>query len=88
MTHFVVVYDYSVTGLCPSEILARDTHILAVTHTPEEAKIILSEACVDEKEYAQENKWDILVDTEVEFKAGEPGNHANEYTHYYIKEVS
>lgn len=87
MTHFVVVYNYSVTGLCPSEIFARGTHIVAVTHTLEEAQTRLSEASTDEKQYAQENKWDILVDTDVEFKAGEPGNHANEYTHYYIKEV-
>lgn len=87
MTHFVVVYNYAVTGLSPSGILARDTHIVAITHTLEEAKALLSEASTDEKQYAQENKWDILVDTEVEFKAGEPGNHANEYTHYYIKEV-
>jgi proteasome lid subunit RPN8/RPN11 len=85
MTHFVVVYDYSVTGFSSFEVLVRDTNIVGITHTLEEAKVLLSEASADEKQYAQENNWDILVDTDVEFKAGEPGNHENEYAHYYIK---
>lgn len=87
MAHFVVVYDYAVAGPSSSKVLVRDTNILAVAHALEEAKILLSEASTDEKQYAQENNWDILVDAETEFKAGEPGNHANEYTHYYIEEV-
>lgn len=85
MTHFVVVYDYSIEGLSSSGIPVRDTDIVGITHTLEEAKVLLSEASTDEKQYAQENNWDILVDTDVEFNAGEPGNHENEYAHYYIK---
>lgn len=80
MKHYVILCDSAVDGMGYDE-----THVTAVTHTLKEAKEIFAKAVVCEKEYAYEHGWEIYVDTDEEFDAGEEGNYAAEHTHFYIE---
>jgi hypothetical protein len=80
--HYVVLLDAAVDGMGYDE-----THVTAVAHSLEEAKKILAQASVEEKEYAYEHGWTIHVDTDEEFDAGEDGFYASEHAHFYIEEV-
>ena len=82
MKHYVVLCDSAVDQMGYDE-----THVTAVAHTFEEAKAILAKAIVEEKEYAIEHGWEIYVDNDEEFDAGEEGFYAKEHTHFYIEEV-
>lgn len=82
MKHYVVLCDSAVDNMGYDE-----THVTAVAHSIEEAKKILEEKSVDDKEYAHEHGWIIYADTDEEFDAGEDGNYAAEHTHFYIEEV-
>lgn len=82
MTHYVVLCDWAVDHSSDSGI---EFH--GITHTLEEAKEIFAEAVLNEKEYANENGWDILTDTDTEFDAGHFGYYNAEHTHLYIQEV-
>ena len=82
MKHYVILCDSAIDGMGYDE-----THITAVTHTLEEAKRILAEKSVDDKEYAYEHGWIIYIDNDEAFDAGEDGNYAAEHTHFYIEEV-
>lgn len=82
MKHYVVLCDAAVDGVGYDE-----THVIAVTHSIEDAKAVLAEKCVEEKEYAYEHGWAIHVDNDEEFDAGEDGFYAAEHSHYYIEEV-
>ena len=82
MKHYVVLCDSAVDGMGYDE-----THVTAVTHSLEEAKAIIAEAIVEDKQYAEEHEWIIYTDTDEEFDAGEDGNYAAEHTHFYIEEV-
>ena len=81
MKHYVVLYDVAV-----DQVGLDETHVIAVTHTIEEARAILAEQSAEEKEYAVEHGWAIYVDNEDEFDAGEDGYYAAEHAHYYIEE--
>ena len=82
MKHYVILNDSAIDGVGYDE-----THVTAVTHSLEEAKKILAEKSVEDKEYAYEHGWEIFVDNDEEFDAGEYGNYAAEHTHFYIEEV-
>ena len=82
MKHYVILCDSAVDNMGYDE-----THVTAVTHTLEEAKIIFAKVVVDEKQYAVDNGWEIFTDTDEEFDAGEEGFYAAEHTHFYIEEV-
>ena len=82
MKHYVVLCDSAVDNMGYDE-----TNVTAVAHTLEEAKQILAEQSVDEKEYARKHGWIIHIDNDEEFDAGEDGNYAAEHTHFYIEEV-
>lgn len=82
MKHYVILADCAVDNMGYDE-----THVTAVAHSLEEAKKILVEKSADEKEYAYEHGWEIHIDTDEEFDAGEDGNYAAEHAHFYIEEV-
>ena len=82
MKHYVILADIAVDNAGIDE-----THVTAVAHSLEEAKNILAEKSAGEKEYAYENGWEIFVDTDEEFDAGEEGYYAAEHAHFYIEEV-
>lgn len=82
MKHYVILCEWAVDHICDSGV-----DITAVTHTLEEAKEIFAKVVVDEKKYAEENHWEVLIDTDTEFDAGEFGYYAAEHTHFYIQEV-
>ena len=82
MKHYVVVFDYAVDNMSESGV-----EIIAVKHTLEEAKEILAEKVVDEREYAKEHGWEIFSDSDTEFDAGEEGYYNSEHACFYIKEV-
>lgn len=83
MKHYVVLCDWSVDRSCESGV-----DIKAVAHTLEEAKEIFAEEVANEKQYAEENGWDVLTDTDTEFDAGHFGYFNAEHTHLYIEEVN
>lgn len=82
MKHYVVLCDSAVDGMGYDE-----THVTGVVHSLEEAKKILAEKSMEDKEYAREHGWTIYTDTDDEFDAGEDGFYAAEHTHFYIEEV-
>lgn len=82
MKHYVVVYDYAVDSVCETGV-----EIIAVKHTLEEAKEVLAERVVDEREYAREHGWEVFCDSDVEFDAGEEGYYNAEHSCFFIKEV-
>ena len=82
MKHYVILCDCAVDNMGYDE-----THVTGVAHTLEEAKEIFAKVVVDEKQYAEEHGWEIYVDTDTEFDAGEDGNYAAEHAHFYIEEV-
>lgn len=82
MKHYVILSDWAVDHICDSGI---DVH--GVVHTLEEAKEIFAVAVLTEKEYANENGWDILTDSDVEFDAGRFGSYSSDHAHLYIQEV-
>lgn len=79
--HYVVVLEWSHDEACDEGI-----EVLAVTHTLERAKRIFAEHIAEERQYAEENHWDILVDTDVEFDAAKIGYYIVDHTHLYIVE--
>lgn len=83
MKHYVILCDWAVDHMCESGV-----DITAVTHTLEEAKEIFAKAVVDEKQYAEENGWEIFTDDDTEFDAGQFGYYAAEHSHFYIQEVN
>lgn len=82
MKHYVILCDSAVDRMGYDE-----THVTGVAHSLEEAKKILAEQSVEEKEYAREYDWIVYIDNDEEFDAGEDGNYAAEHTHFYIEEV-
>ena len=82
MKHYVVLLDSAIDRMEYDE-----THVVAVTHTLEEAKEILAREVIPDRQYAEEHGWEVFVDTEEEFDAGEDGIYAAEHTHFYIEEV-
>ena len=83
MKHYAILCDSAVDNMGYDE-----THVVAVTHTLEEAKRVLADKSVDDKEYAYEHGWFIHNDNDEEFDAGEDGNYAAEHVHFYIEEVN
>ena len=84
MKHYVVLCDWAARF---DNGVAHECHVTGVAHSPEEAKEILANASVDEKEYAYEHNWEIQEDSDVCFCAGEKGNYDDEHAHFYIEEV-
>lgn len=80
MKHWVILCDWAIND-------AEGVDITAVTHSLEEAKAIFAKVVVDEKKYAEDHGWEIFVDTDRCFDAGEEGFYAVEHTHFYIQEV-
>ena len=83
MIHYVILCDSAVDRMGYDE-----THVIAVTHTLEEAKKILIEKSLEDKKHAFEHGWVIHVDNDEEFDAGEDGYYAAEHTHFYIETVN
>ena len=83
MKHYVIVLDWAVDH----GTTANGVEIIAVVHTPKEAKEIFADKVADEKAYAEANGWEIFADSDVEFDAGEDGYYAAEHAHFYIQEV-
>jgi hypothetical protein len=82
MKHYVILYDAAAGGMGYDE-----THVTAVAHDLDEAKRILQEKSKDEKQYAYEHGWEIYVDSDDEFDAGEDGYYDAEHAHFYIEEI-
>ena len=82
MKHYVVLCDSAVDHMGYDE-----THVTAVTHTLEEAKVVLAKAVVEDRQYAIDHGWKIYTDNDEEFDAGEDGYYATEHTHFYIEKV-
>lgn len=82
MKHYVIMCDSAVDSMGYDE-----THVTAVKHDLDEAKRTLQEKSKDEKKYAYEHGWEIYVDSDDEFDAGEDGFYATEHVHFYIEEV-
>lgn len=80
MKHYVILCDWAIND-------AEGVSITAVAHSLEEAKEIFAEKVVDEKKYAEDNNWEIFIDTDTCFDAGEMGYYASEHAHFYIQEV-
>lgn len=82
MKHYVILCDSAVDSMGYDE-----THVTGVAHSLEEAKEIFARAVVEDKQYAEEHGWEVFIDTDEEFDAGEIGYYAAEHTHFYIEEV-
>ncbi len=80
MEHFVVINDWS------NEYEGGVT-VLGVTHTLDEAKEFFNNFVGGEKNYAEENGFEIYTDNETDFDAGEKGYYAREHTRVYIQKV-
>ena len=80
--HYIVLCDWANDGMTESGV-----SIVGVAHSSVEAKKLFSEAVIKEREIANENGWEILVNSETEFDAGENGSYNIEHTHLYIVEV-
>ena len=86
MTHYVVLFDYALTDYGNS-VTYNGVEVTGVVHSLEEAKEILANASVGEREYATEHEWTICIDTDSEFVACEKDNYDNEHAHFYIQEI-
>ena len=82
MIHYVIVCDSAVDGMGYDE-----THVVAVKHDLDEAKRVFQEQSKDDKQYAIEHGWEIYVDTDDEFDAGEDGYYTTEHVHFYIEKI-
>ena len=82
MTHYVVLCVWAA-----DKTYDRGVEIKAVAHTLEEAKGIFAEEVAYEKQFAEENGYDVLIDTDTEFDAGHFGYYNQEHAHLYIEEV-
>ena len=80
MKHYVVILNW-----------ARDyegaTDVLGVTHTLQEAQAIFNEQLVQERQFAEQNGYDIDTDTDTMFDAGEMGYWCRDHITLYIQEV-
>ena len=81
MTHYVVVLDWAAND-------AEGVEIIAVKHTPEEAKQIFDEQLVNEMKLAKENGWHIEVNSNQCFEAYEEGWYATAHSALYVEEVT
>lgn len=82
MTHYVVMCDCAVDSMGYDE-----THVIAVKHSRDEARMALKEKSRYERQCAIEYGWKIYADTDDEFATGENGSYAVEHLHFYIEEV-
>ena len=80
MKHFVVVKRWAYDYEC-------GVTIIGVKHSMEEAKEIFNENLVDEKNYAEEEGFEIYDDCETVFDAGEDGYYSRNHTNLYIQMV-
>lgn len=80
MKHYVVVLDWATDE-------GESVQILGVAHTIEEAKEIFNQHLAEQKEFAEENGYDIDIDTETRFDSGVMGYWRIEHTTLYIQEV-
>lgn len=81
MRHYVVLFDYML------DCMEGSVCVLGVVHTLEEAKQIFNENVKAEKEYANENGYEIYNDTDTDFDAGENGHWCENHTHLWIQGV-
>lgn len=82
MKHYVVMCDCAVDSMGYDE-----THVTAVKHSRDEARMVLKEKSCDERQYAIEHGWEIYTDTDDEFDAGQDGYYTAEHAHFYIEEI-
>ena len=80
MTHYVVVLDWTSEG-------DNGCNVLGVAHSLADAEAIFSDAVEDEKKMAEEYGWEIYVDCDLEFDAGEGGYYNNNHSRLFIQEV-
>lgn len=80
MKHYVVVLDWA-------KDYEGSVEILGVKHTLEEAKEVFNARLVEERKFVENNGYDIDIDTETTFDAGEMGYWAREHITLYIQEV-
>ena len=81
MKHYVIILDWAANDECGVEILG-------VGDTYDEAKEIFNQHLAEEKQFAENNGYDIETDTENEFDAGVMGSWNTDHTTLYIKEVN
>lgn len=79
-SHYVVVLDWATED---DEAVA----ILGVTHTYEEAKEIFDKQLAEEKQYAEECKYEVNQEDASTFDAGRMGYWRMEHTTLYIQGV-
>ena len=80
MKHYVVVRDWA-------SDYEGGVDILGVGDTYDEAKEIFNQHIEEEKQYADDNGYDIDTDTESEFDAGIMGSWFTDHITLYIQEV-
>ena len=80
--HYVVVDEWAFDYGCEKGI-----DIIAVAHTLKEAKEIFAQQVIEDKKFAMENSFEVYIDTDVEFDAGESGYYTLNHTNLYIQEV-
>lgn len=81
MKHYVVVCDWC------SEDFNEGVDIVAVCHSYNEAINEFTKRVKEEKQIAEDNGWQVFVDTLAEFQAYEAGNYHDNHTYLYIEEV-
>jgi hypothetical protein len=82
MRHYVILSDCAVEGMGYHE-----AHAVAVAHSLRKAKRILAKKVAEERQYAVEHDWTVLIDCAKEFDAGESGNYESEHAHFYIEKI-
>ena len=80
MSHFVVVIDWTSEG-------DNGCNVLGVEHSLEKAKEIFDEAVEAEKDFVENNGWEIYEDNDCEFDAGENGYYVDNHSRVFIQEV-
>ena len=78
--HYVVICDWSNED-------GKDIEIKGVAHSNDEAKEIFKQFVEAERNFAKENGFEIITDTDECFDAGEDGWYDDNHTCLYIKEV-
>ena len=78
--HYIILCEWSSNDF-------EGMDIIAVAHTLEEAKEIFAEKVIEEKEYAEQNDWEIFTDTDISFDAGIEEFYGSEHVCLTIREV-
>lgn len=80
MKHYVIILDWANDD-------ERGVDIIGVGDTYDEAKEIFSKRVDEERQFAEDNGFDVQIDMEREFEAGIMGYWNDNHTALYIKEV-